>query len=164
MEKNKWIFLIYKIPNNPSSKRVYVWRKLKKLGAFKLQDAVFVLPYSEKSFEQFDWVAAKIIKMEGEATIWESIAATEAQEEALVQKFNDSVNAQYDEVLHKLKRIKLIEDVGEKENLLRDIENEYIEIKSYDYFKTDLGIKIDRIITRKQKQLEKLKCESEDEQ
>lgn len=164
MEKIKWLFLVYKIPNNPSSKRVYVWRKLKKLGAFKLQDAVFILPYSEKTLEQFQWFASKIVKMDGEATIWESNATTEPQETALMQKFNDNVNAQYDEILHKLKRIKSIEDIGEKENLLRDIIAEYTEIKCYDYFKADLGVKIDRIITRKQNQLNKLKYESGEEQ
>jgi hypothetical protein len=37
-----WILLVYKIPNEPSAGRVFVWRKLKKLGAILLHDAVSI--------------------------------------------------------------------------------------------------------------------------
>ena len=39
-----WVLLHYKIPREPTAPRVYVWRKLKRLGAILLQDAVWVLP------------------------------------------------------------------------------------------------------------------------
>ena len=41
---NDWLLLIYKVPPNPTANRVYVWRKLKQLGALLLHDAVWVLP------------------------------------------------------------------------------------------------------------------------
>ena len=157
MEKIKWLFLIYKIPNSPSSKRVFVWRKLKKLGVVTLQDAIFVLPYSEKNFEKFQWIAAKIIEMDGEATVWESNAATDPQEKGLVQKFNDSVNNQYSEIIEKLKKVKLTEDICEKEDLLKNILEEYTEIKHHDYFEACLGVKTAKMLTRKQKHLDELK-------
>jgi CRISPR/Cas system-associated endoribonuclease Cas2 len=90
MDRVKWAFLIYKVPNNPTRKRVYVWRKLKKLGAIALQNAVFVLPYTEKTLEQFQWLASEIIDMEGEATVWECYAMCKQQEEALIKKFNEN--------------------------------------------------------------------------
>jgi len=37
-----WIVLTYRVPREPSANRVYVWRKLKQLGAIALQDAAWV--------------------------------------------------------------------------------------------------------------------------
>ena len=48
-----WLLLAYKVPRDPSAARVYVWRKLKKLGAVALQDAVWVLPSTPQTLEQF---------------------------------------------------------------------------------------------------------------
>ena len=59
-----WILLIYKIPNEPSAGRVFVWRKLKKLGAMLLHDAVWVLPATPQTKEHFRWLAAEIAERE----------------------------------------------------------------------------------------------------
>jgi len=163
MMKIKWIFLIYKIQREPSSRRVYVWRKLKKLGAFTLQDAVFVLPYSEKTFEQFQWLAAEIVEMDGEAAVWESYATTNSKEKALVQKFTDNINVQYENIIQKLSKIVDVADISKRENLLRNIINKYMDIKYYDYFKSGLSDKIDEILMREQKQLNEIKFNGEGE-
>ena len=39
-----WVLLDYKIPREPTASRAMVWRKLKRLGALLLHDAVWVLP------------------------------------------------------------------------------------------------------------------------
>ncbi|MCL2774428.1 MAG: hypothetical protein FWD71_13930 [Oscillospiraceae bacterium] len=163
MKKIKWIFLIYKVPYEPSSKRVYVWRKLKKLEAVTLQDAIFVLPYSEKTFEQFQWLAAEIVEMDGEAAVWESYATTNSQEKALIQKFTENVNTQYEGIIQKLNKIIDVVDINKRENLLRNIINEYMDIKYYDYFKSDLSDRIDEIIMCEQKQLNEAKFNGESE-
>ena len=55
----KWLLLIYKIPREPTAGRVFVWRKLKQIGALAVQDAVWVLPQSKRSAEHFQWPAAE---------------------------------------------------------------------------------------------------------
>ena len=57
-----WLLLAYKIPREPSASRVYVWRKMKQLGAVLLQDAVWVLPESARTREQFQWLAADLLQ------------------------------------------------------------------------------------------------------
>jgi len=37
----KWLLLVYRIPRVPTAGRVFVWRKLKQLGAIDLPDAVY---------------------------------------------------------------------------------------------------------------------------
>lgn len=67
-----WLLLSYKVPRAPSAKRVYVWRKLKRLGAAALADSVWVLPLTRQTREKFRWLASEIEEMGGETTLWES--------------------------------------------------------------------------------------------
>ena len=52
-----WVFLLYNLPPEPSAPRVHVWRKLKRLGAILLHDAVWVLPATPSTIEQLQWLA-----------------------------------------------------------------------------------------------------------
>jgi hypothetical protein len=36
-----WLLLVYKVPSEPSARRVYFWRKLKRLDALLLHDALY---------------------------------------------------------------------------------------------------------------------------
>jgi DNA-binding transcriptional regulator PaaX len=163
MSKAKWIFLIYKIPNNPTSKKVYVWRKLKKLGALMLQDAASILPYSEKTMEQFQWLAAEIIEMEGEATVWESFALSVKQEKVIIEKFIKAVNTQYEKILTELNDIIGMDDIHEEENRLQTVIREYMTVKYYDYFKSDLSARIDAALEAEQIRINNIKFGKQDD-
>ena len=66
-----WLLLTYKVPRDPTAGRVAVWRKLKQLAALALQDAVRILPANPQTREQFQWLAAEIEELGGEATLWD---------------------------------------------------------------------------------------------
>src|SRR5258708_35465239 len=55
-----WVLLVYKIPGEPTASRAAVWRKLKRLGALLLHDAVWGLPATPWTREQFQWLAGEI--------------------------------------------------------------------------------------------------------
>ncbi|HEV2458330.1 MAG TPA: Chromate resistance protein ChrB, partial [Ktedonobacterales bacterium] len=69
---HQWVLLVYKVPPEPSARRVYVWRKLKRLGAILLHDAVWVLPATPATREQFQWLATEIEELAGSALVWEA--------------------------------------------------------------------------------------------
>jgi hypothetical protein len=94
-----WILLVYKIPRKPTSSRVYVWRKLKKLGAILWHDAVWILPATRKTKEHFQWIAAEIAELQGEAQVWEANANLFGQDEALIQLFQEQSNVAYQAIL-----------------------------------------------------------------
>ena len=102
-EGRTWLLLAYKVPREPSSGRVYVWRKLKKLGAAALQDAVWVLPNTPQTLEQFRWLAAEISEMDGEVSLWESRHLLDGQEAQLVKQFHEMVEGSYRQILAALK-------------------------------------------------------------
>src|SRR5438552_3618553 len=97
-----WLLLIYKVSPEPTARRVYVWRKLKRLGAILLHDSVWVLPPTPYTREQLQWLSAEIVEMEGEAMLWEATLASPEQDAALVQQFKTQAESAYSEILAQL--------------------------------------------------------------
>ena len=100
-QATSWVLLVYKIPREPTSSRATIWRKLKRLGALLLHDAVWVLPATPWTREQFQWLAVEIGELEGEAYLWESHLLLNGQSDALEQQFRARVDAAYQEILSK---------------------------------------------------------------
>ena len=61
----RWRLLTYKVPSQPSNARVSVWRDLRRLGAFYLQQAICVLPDTPAVAEALTAVRAKVDKLGG---------------------------------------------------------------------------------------------------
>ena len=80
-----WLLFLYKIPPQPTSHRVYVWRKLKRLRALLLHDSVWALPVSSWSLTQFQDLAAEIADLGGHSLLWEARLMISKQDEKLVQ-------------------------------------------------------------------------------
>src|SRR6516225_2396881 len=49
-----------------------MWRRLQKIGAVPVKNAVYVLPRSDQSLEDFHWVAREIIEAGGDASVCEA--------------------------------------------------------------------------------------------
>ncbi len=127
-----WLLLVYRIPREPTAGRVFVWRKLKQLGAIALQDAVWVLPKTPRTQEQFQWLAAEITELQGEAVLWEAAQLYATDLEALRQQFVDPIEVEYHEILAALKK---------KDRDLAALSQRFQEAQLRDYFKSDLGQK-----------------------
>src|SRR5258707_13925326 len=95
-----WVLLVYKIPREPTASRAAVWRKLKRLGALLLHDAVWVLPATPWTREQFQWLAVEIGELGGAAHLWESRLLLYWQEDALVRQFHAPVGGALQEILN----------------------------------------------------------------
>ena len=120
----------YKLPNQPSALRVYIWRKLKRLSAILLNDAVWVLPDTPRTAENFQWLAAEIQEMKGDVNLWKSNLVLGLTEEALIEKFQEQVNQEYDGLLKSL---------GKKDRDLSKLSQEYQQVVGRDYFQSELG-------------------------
>jgi hypothetical protein len=132
-----WLILQSKLPVEPSARRVYIWRKLKRLGAVYHQDSVWVLPDTAYTREQFRWLASEIMEMDGEATLWESSLLQGISEDALVRQFQEQVNPGYQEILDNLQS----ETVD-----LDSLSRQYQQIVLKDYFHSELGQRVRKAI------------------
>ncbi len=125
-----WLLLHYTLSARPSRRRVYIWRKLKALGAVVLQNAIWVLPDTAPTAEHFRWLVTEIQEMHGEASLWRSDLVLGLQESALIQQFKDQVDEEYAGLLQQLER---------KNADLAEISRRYQQIAREDYFQSDLG-------------------------
>jgi len=127
----KWLLLIYKVPNEPSARRVYVWRKLKGMGAILLQDSVWVLPALPRTGERLQWLATEIRDMDGGmATLWEAQEVFTGQSTDLVKQFTAQVDGAYREILDQLEK---------RDADLGALSKQYQQLKLQDYFHSALG-------------------------
>jgi hypothetical protein len=132
-QETSWVLLVYKIPREPTSSRALVWRKLKRLGALLLHDAVWVLPATPWTREQLQWLAVEIGELEGEAYLWESKLLLSGQAEALAQQFQERVDAAYQEILNEL---------SQEEADLVALSRKYQQVRAQDYFHSALGVQV----------------------
>lgn len=130
---DSWLLLAYKVPREPSANRVYVWRKLKRLGALLLHDAIWLLPDLPPTREQLRWLASEIEELGGQATVWESRLASDGQHDALAQQFTERVNESYRGILKELKR---------KDADLAALSKQYQQVSAQDYFHAELGRRV----------------------
>ena len=125
-----WLLLHYKLPAQPSAPRVYIWRKMKRLGALLILDAVWVLPDTPRTLEQFQWLAAEIIELGGEALLWQGQPALNGPEENLRQQFLAQVDEAYTDILRQLQ---------EPDANLELLSRLYQQVNSRDSFHSALG-------------------------
>lgn len=101
MTRSCWNLLVYRVPAQPSTKRVYVWRKLKGWGALYLQQSVCILPAQEDLQPKLEALKAEILAEEGEVdllTVWIDVPAQNAM---LVQRFQQQADEEYHEFLER---------------------------------------------------------------
>jgi hypothetical protein len=133
-----WLLLHYKLPSKPSALRVYIWRKLKRLGAILLHEAVWVLPDQSRTVEQIQWLTAEIQEMGGEAYSWRANTILGENDEAITQQFNEQVDAVYSELLKKLAKSRAD---------LQEISRGYQQAASQDFFQSKLGARVREKLT-----------------
>ena len=135
-----WLLLHYKLPTKPSALRVYVWRKLKRLGAILLHEAVWVLPDQPRSAEQVRWLTAEIQEMGGNAYSWRASSILGEDDESIVEQFNAQVDAIYSDLLKRLEKPKAD---------LQEISRGYQQAVSQDFFHSKLGTRLREKLTSK---------------
>ena len=87
--------LVYRLPRTPSTPRITLWRKLRRLGVARVVDGVVALPLDSRNREQLEWLADEVVEAGGEATIWVSETSTAAQERALAAAMAERTAAEY---------------------------------------------------------------------
>ncbi|MFL5493049.1 MAG: Chromate resistance protein ChrB [Gemmatimonadales bacterium] len=95
MPSPRWVLLSSRLPHAPSRLRLGVWRRLRRLGAVLLHDAVWVLPASAETREAFEWLAEEIAEQGGTAFVWEATSLDQPQNRDLVRRFRAEADARY---------------------------------------------------------------------
>lgn len=100
-----WLLLTYRLPAEPSRKRVAVWRHLRKLGAVYLEVGVWLLPHTEALAQAIQGVIAEVQREGGIATVFLVRALSSEQEEELRTRFNQAREKEYAEVRRECQKL-----------------------------------------------------------
>lgn len=101
MVSSAWLLLTYKIPPEPASKRVALWRRLKGMGAVYLQNGVCLLPKTDDHVRRLKMLENDIAEAKGESVILETVALDKAQEGKVIARFKADRDEAYEEFIDK---------------------------------------------------------------
>jgi hypothetical protein len=139
----RWLLLLHQLPRKPDYLRVKVWRRLQRLGAVAIKNAVYALPRSEERNEDLQWVMREIVGGGGEATLVEANLIQGLRDDEVEALFNRARDADYEELVEQIrtasklfpKRGKLKDDARRKIAAEVDrLERRLEEIAGIDFF------------------------------
>jgi len=97
--RRRWVLLAYRLPREPSTPRIGVWRQLRRLGVAQLGDGVVAVPLDARTREQLEWLAQEIFDHGGEATVWLAEPALAADQRAMAATLAAAVAVDYERVI-----------------------------------------------------------------
>jgi hypothetical protein len=102
ISNQEWILLIHQLPPQPTNLRVRIWRKLQRLGAVAIKNSVYVLPFNEKTNEDFQWLKQEIESSSGEATVFRAGAVEGATDTEIRAAFRNARDEEYAQITAEL--------------------------------------------------------------
>jgi len=129
----EWVLLSYWLPREPSTPRIAVWRKLRRLGVAQISDGLVALPVGPRTREQLEWLAGEVADGGGSATIWLARPATRAQEDELAHAMMAARAAEYRAVMAAAADA-AGGDAAALPSAVRRLRNELRTIQRRDYF------------------------------
>ncbi|MCZ3387223.1 MAG: chromate resistance protein [Actinomycetia bacterium] len=130
-----WVTLVYRVPRQPSTPRIAIWRRLRALGVAQLGDGVVALPQDARTREHLEWVADRVIEAGGSALLLRSRALSRMDERAMAQAM---AQARADEYRHLAdlasETVALVTTPSEATRALKRLRKELRAIQRRDYF------------------------------
>jgi hypothetical protein len=156
----EWVLLNYRLPREPSTPRITVWRKLKKLGVAQVVDGVVALPADVRTREQFDWLAEEIVEHEGQAGVWLARCTSADQEASLRDQMTSARASEYTELLATVRAAEMLE-LRARRAALRRLRSQLRLISRRDYFPPPDRDRVDAAIKAFASELEDAAIESQ---
>jgi polyhydroxyalkanoate synthesis regulator phasin len=127
------VLLAYRLPREPSTPRIALWRALRKLGATQVVDGLAALPLDARNRERLEWLADDVVEAGGEATIWIGELASAAQERQLAETMAEAIAAEYRALIADAAAVRK-QRLGADRRTLGRLRRELHRIRGRDYF------------------------------
>jgi hypothetical protein len=141
-----WVLLTYRLPREPSTPRIAVWRTLKRLGVAQLGDGVVALPCDARTREALGWVAEDVVDNGGQATVWIGQPAERAGLAAITARMSAAIAAEYDDIIAQASQASRTDDVTRRRIAAR-LTRELHRVHQRDFFPTPPREQAHRAVT-----------------
>lgn len=141
-----------------------MWRRLQRLGAVAVKNAVYVLPKSDQSLEDLHWVAREIMEGGGDASVCEATFIEGITDRELIQLFHAARESDYSQLLDDVKNIgeelratSLDEEAGTSGivSKLAKVRTRLTEIENIDFFSAPGRRQLDSALVQLEARLRK---------
>lgn len=127
--------LVYRVPREPSTPRIAIWRKLRSLGVAQLGDGAVALPEDARSREYLEWVADQVVDASGTAMLLRAQTMARKDERALAQTMARARANEYRDLTARIAEIDLVDGTpSERARALRRLRKDLRTIQRRDYF------------------------------
>ncbi len=117
----EWLLLLFTLPAKQASKRVEVWRKLRRYGAITFRSSGYLLPSSTTNRERFEWLSAAVRKYKGEASVVELLSIDDLPSSELKRLFVEARSKDYELLLRELKKKQMAAGLARIRRRLQEI-------------------------------------------
>ena len=128
-----WVLLSYRVPREPSTPRIAVWRTLKRLGVVQLGDGLVALPADARTREQLEWVAVQVDEAGGTSSVWLAQLTSRAAERALVARMAAARAVEYEAIGAKAGTAARLSE-AERDRLVRGLRAQLRQVGRRDFF------------------------------
>src|SRR5229473_1795492 len=94
-----WLLLLHQIPPNPPYFRAKVLRQLNQVGALAIKNSAYVLPETDETLEDAQWVRSEIEQEGGEAWLFRTETLGGISSDALQESFQEARGSDYKQLL-----------------------------------------------------------------
>jgi ChrB-like protein len=162
-----WSLLIYRLPTQPSSARVAIWRDLRRLGALPLQQSCIVMPERPSIVDRLNEIVDRIKGLGGTSHLFRLTDLSSQQAADLRAAWSSLRAHEYAEIIEECET-KFLKEVdfeifrdnltsGEAEELEADLDKIrawYQRVRSRDWFGAEHRLEVEAAIAKCETRLE----------
>ncbi|MEQ1885213.1 MAG: chromate resistance protein ChrB domain-containing protein [Bryobacteraceae bacterium] len=134
-----WLLLLHQIPPKPPYFRAKILRRLAQVGALPVKNSAYLLPNTDETREDFEWICREITTEGGAAWLFEADALVGFSSEQLQDSFRRLRDADYEQ---------LIEELPEMEEA--KLTHRFAELKKIDFFENEARARVEALIAERQ--------------
>ena len=144
-----WLLLLHQIPPKPPYFRAKVLRRLGQVGALPIKNSAYLLPDTDETREDFEWIRREIVAEGGAAWLFRTDVVNGLSEEQVETSFRRLRDADYQE---------LLADAGglDDAKLLQRFE----ELKRIDFFSHPARAQVEAIVADRRQHADRAQGQS----
>jgi hypothetical protein len=141
-----WLLLTFTLPVKRASKRVEVWRNLRRYGSVPLGNSGYLLPNNPANQERFEWLAQAIRKYAGQASVVSVQSIDNLSTPQLAARFTEARARDYLELIRELQKSSNGAPPKRASGRISRLRARFREIVEIDFFSSPLQKRVEDLL------------------